>query len=90
MSRDPSNASIGVSAARLRLAVFATMALLLTVYADVMLTSFRIALLVTVACIALGYPLAYVMATSRPRARKVLLTLVVLPYLTSVLVRTFA
>jgi Protein of unknown function (DUF2975) len=32
MSRDPSNASIGVSAARLRLAVFATMALLLTVY----------------------------------------------------------
>jgi spermidine/putrescine transport system permease protein len=43
----------------------------------------------TVACLALGYPVAYVIARAR-RWRQVLLFLVVLPFWTSFLVRTFA
>jgi spermidine/putrescine transport system permease protein len=43
----------------------------------------------TLACLALGYPVAYVIARAR-RWRRVLLFLVVLPFWTSFLVRTFA
>ncbi len=48
-----------------------------------------VALVCTAVCLALGYPVAYVIARSR-RRRNVLLFLVVLPFWTSFLVRTFA
>ena len=47
------------------------------------------AALATVACLLLGYPIAWVIARSRTR-RGLLLFLVVLPFWTSFLVRTFA
>lgn len=47
------------------------------------------AALATVACLLLGYPVAWVIARSR-RHRNLLLLLVVLPFWTSLLVRTFA
>jgi ABC-type spermidine/putrescine transport system permease subunit I len=50
----------------------------------------EISLLSTALCLLVGYPLAYLMATTAPRARRVLIILVLIPFWTSVLVRTFA
>jgi putative spermidine/putrescine transport system permease protein len=50
----------------------------------------EISLLSTVLCLLLGYPLAYLMATTALRARRVLMILVLIPFWTSILVRTFA
>jgi putative spermidine/putrescine transport system permease protein len=45
---------------------------------------------VTFFSLLLGYPLAYLMVTVRPRMRAVLVALVLVPFWTSILVRTFA
>ena len=50
----------------------------------------EISFLSTALCLLLGYPLAYLMATTSPRARRVMTILVLIPFWTSVLVRTFA
>jgi putative spermidine/putrescine transport system permease protein len=50
----------------------------------------EISVLSTVICLLLGYPLAYLMATTTPRARRVMTILVLVPFWTSILVRTFA
>ena len=60
------------------------------VYARVLVTTFRTALLVTVICLLLGYPYAYMMHRSGPRATAVLAALVLLPFWSSLLVRTYA
>jgi len=44
----------------------------------------------TAGCLVLGYPLAWVAARARPRVRALLTFVVILPLLTSVVVRTFA
>jgi len=49
-----------------------------------------VAFLVTVLCFALGYPLAYYIARQDERTRNLLLILVLLPFWTSLLVRTTA
>ncbi len=53
-------------------------------------TTFRTATITTLVCIALGYPLAYLMATTGPRARALLATAVMVPFWTSVLARSLA
>lgn len=60
------------------------------VYVRVLLQTFRVAATVTLLCILIGYPTAYVLARANPRLRTVLLLLVLIPYLTSFLVRTYA
>ena len=45
---------------------------------------------VTVFCLLLGYPLAYTIANARPRVRRLLVFAVLIPFWTSLLVRTFA
>jgi putative spermidine/putrescine transport system permease protein len=60
------------------------------VYLTVIWRTFRVSALVTLACIALGYPLAYVLAGLRPRVASLLMILVVLPFFTSIIVRTYA
>jgi putative spermidine/putrescine transport system permease protein len=50
----------------------------------------EISFLSTTLCLLLGYPLAYLMATTSARARRVLMFLVLIPFWTSILVRTFA
>ncbi|MEQ9327729.1 MAG: ABC transporter permease [Rhodospirillales bacterium] len=45
-------------------------------------------LMVTVACIALGYPIAYLLATLPMRTSNLLMIMVLLPFWTSLLVRT--
>jgi putative spermidine/putrescine transport system permease protein len=52
--------------------------------------TFGASLLVTAICAVLGYPIALLAATCRPRAAMVILVLVLVPFWTSVLVRTYA
>jgi putative spermidine/putrescine transport system permease protein len=44
----------------------------------------------TLLCLVAGYPLAFISVTASPRLRSVLLFIVILPIVTSVVVRTFA
>jgi ABC-type spermidine/putrescine transport system permease subunit I len=60
------------------------------VYARVMLRTLQIAFLVTIGCVALAYPFAYFLARRVHRWRGVLIILVMIPFWTSFLVRTYA
>jgi len=60
------------------------------VYTRILIRTFRTALTVTAVCVVLGYPVAYVIAHAKRRATPLLLVLVILPFFTSFLVRTFA
>lgn len=60
------------------------------VYLTVLGLTFRTAAIVTLVCLALGYPLAYVLANARPRLARLGLVVVVLPFFTSIIVRTYA
>jgi putative spermidine/putrescine transport system permease protein len=60
------------------------------VYLQVIGRTFRISAFVTLICLALGYPLAYLLATVRPRIARLLMIVVVLPFFTSIIVRTYA
>jgi spermidine/putrescine transport system permease protein len=62
----------------------------LTNYGQHFFRSFRYALIATLLSLALGYPLAYVIAFRAGRFKNLLLGLVVLPFFTTFLVRTFA
>jgi len=52
--------------------------------------TFRIAALVTIACLLLGYPVAYAAAMAERPWKALILALIVLPFWTSVLVRAYA
>ncbi|WP_375021595.1 ABC transporter permease [Agrobacterium sp. CR_3] len=54
------------------------------------LQTFRIAFLVTVVCVLLGYPVAYLASQMPKRWSVIVLALVILPFWTSVLVRAYA
>ena len=60
------------------------------VYLKVLGNTFRIALIATLVCALLGYPLAYWMRSLSPGRQLVALALVVLPFWVSILVRTYA
>lgn len=59
-------------------------------YVQMFLNTFKIALIVTVLCLLLGYPVAYLMAIMPPKAAGFLMLAVLMPFWTSALVRTFA
>jgi len=61
-----------------------------TYFGGVLLRTILTALTVMAVCVAIGYPLAYFLNRVPGRAKVILIALVVLPYLTSVLVRVFA
>jgi spermidine/putrescine transport system permease protein len=52
--------------------------------------SFRVATLSTAVCLAVSYPVAYFISGCAPKWRNLLLFLVVLPFWTNLLVRTYA
>lgn len=52
--------------------------------------SVRIAVIVTIVCILLGYPLSYFIAQRNPRWQDTLMLLVIIPFWTNFLVRTYA
>ena len=60
------------------------------IYIDIFVRTFWIAFVVTVLCFALGYPLAYKLASLPARISNLLLILVLMPFWTSLLVRTAA
>ena len=55
----------------------------------VMERTFVLALTVTALCVVTGYPIAYYLATSGPRWRTILVYLILLPFWTSILIRTY-
>ncbi|MCA0026409.1 MULTISPECIES: ABC transporter permease [unclassified Mesorhizobium] len=59
-------------------------------YIKTFLTTFKVAFIVTAACVLLGYPLAYMLSQLPRRAASICLIFVILPFWTSVLVRTYA
>jgi putative spermidine/putrescine transport system permease protein len=59
-------------------------------YTGVLLNTFRTSLIVTALCLALGYPLAYVMARRNDWIAAVLLVVVGMSFWTGFLVRTYA
>lgn len=61
-----------------------------SVYQRVLLTTFVIALEVTAACLALGYPLAYWLSGLPRRTQQIMALLVLLAFWTSALVKNFA
>ncbi|MEX2650660.1 MAG: ABC transporter permease [Alphaproteobacteria bacterium] len=61
-----------------------------SIFVDILIRTFWISLVVTLTCLALGYPLAYLLATLPTRIANLLMILVLLPFWTSLLVRTTA
>jgi len=61
-----------------------------SVYAEVFLKSVGYALVTTLACLVLAYPLAVLIATASKRHRNLLLLLVILPFWSNFLIRIYA
>ena len=62
----------------------------LSQYGNVFILSIAFALIATVVCLLIGYPLAYFMSKQSPRAQKILMVLVMLPMWCNLLIRTYA
>ncbi len=59
-------------------------------YTNVFILSIAFALIATVICLLIGYPLAYFMSKQSPRAQKILMVLIMLPMWCNLLIRTYA
>lgn len=59
-------------------------------YLNVFLGTLQMALLGTVACLLVGYPLAYFLATRATARKTTLLLMIIVPFWTSFLIRTYA
>jgi len=60
------------------------------IYIKLFIRTLFMSLVITLSCIALGYPIAYLLATLPARTSNLLMILVLLPFWTSLLVRTSA
>lgn len=60
------------------------------VYLKIIWITFRISFTVTVSCVLLGYPIAYLLADVKETVRNLLMILVLVPFWTSLLVRNYA
>lgn len=52
--------------------------------------SLKLAVISTVICLLVGYPMAYIMAKARPRTQKTMVTLIMIPMWMNFLIRTYA
>jgi spermidine/putrescine transport system permease protein len=59
-------------------------------YLRIFWRSFVIALITTLICLVMGYPMAYWMASRSPKTRNTLLLLMMLPFWTNFVIRTYA
>ncbi len=59
-------------------------------YIRIFIRSFFIALITTVICLLIGYPMAYWMANQPPKKRNTYLLLIMVPFWTNFVVRTYA
>lgn len=60
------------------------------IYLDVFLHSFWLSAVATAICLLVGYPFAFILARQRPLWRNLLLVLMMLPFWTNSLIRTYA
>jgi len=60
------------------------------IYLKILLRTFRLSFMATIALLLIGYPMAYKIARAPKRWRSILLFLVILPFWTSDLIRTYA
>ena len=63
---------------------------LLSSYSHIFLVSICFALVATVICLLIGYPLAFFMSRAKPSAQKLLMVLLMLPMWISLLIRTYS
>lgn len=61
-----------------------------SIYIDILIRTLGISLLVTITTLLFGYPVAYMLATSPQKTASILMIFVLLPFWTSLLVRTTA
>jgi len=61
-----------------------------TIYLKVLWNTVAISGATTIFCLLFGYPMAYTMVHAGPAARRILIYIVLIPFWTSILVRTFA
>ncbi|WP_291991837.1 ABC transporter permease [Candidatus Accumulibacter sp. ACC003] len=61
-----------------------------SIFVDIFARTFWMSLIVTIWCLALGYPVAYLLATQSSRVSNLLMIFVLLPFWTSILVRVAA
>ena len=59
-------------------------------YLRIFITTFQVSFLTTAICVVIGYPLAYFLAQLPPRLSNLCMIAVLLPFWTSLLVRTYA
>ena len=59
-------------------------------YTSVFVRSFELAIIATLICLLIGYPLAYVMAKKGPRFQRIAMVLIMLPMWMNFLLRTYA
>ena len=61
-----------------------------SLYVNAYLSSIKIAIISTILCLLIGYPMAYAIARMQPATRNIALMLVILPSWTSFLIRIYA
>ena len=59
-------------------------------YLVIFMRSLKLAVISTIICLLMGYPLAYIMARSSARTQNILLTLIMIPMWMNFLIRTYA
>ena len=59
-------------------------------YLPVFLTSFVLAVIATVICLLVGYPMAYAIARAKPKHQKIYILMLMLPMWTNLLIRTYS
>ena len=52
--------------------------------------SVKLAVISTIVCLIIGYPIAYIIARAQPRAQKMIITLIMIPMWMNFLIRTYA
>lgn len=58
-------------------------------YLNVLLKSLRLAAITTAICIVIGYPFGYLMARLNPKARSIVMLLIIVPFWTNALIRIY-
>lgn len=63
---------------------------LVRTYLVIFMRSLKLAAISTLVCLLMGYPIAYIMARTKPRTQKLLVTLIMIPMWMNFLIRTYA
>ena len=59
-------------------------------YLIIIQRSLKLAVISTVICLIMGYPMAYIISRAAPRAQKIMITLIMIPMWMNFLIRTYA